>query len=106
MKTLLITNLLNFPSKIWLNGTLIETVIHHNPWGFSRSEIAKSVRLLLEDVRSNKEMELKIFVCIKPLFFGRRGGIVLEEVKRIFPADSVFEVSPSQLELFSDNPSV
>lgn len=106
MKTLLITNLINCPGTVQLNGELIETVVQYNPWGFSRSQIAKSARLILENVRLNKDADLKIFVCIKPLFFGRRGGIVLEEARRAFPVDSVFEISPSQLESFFDNPSI
>jgi hypothetical protein len=75
-----------------------------NPWGFSRIGIITSLKDTLSKV--NVLHDAKIYVCIKPLFYGRRSSLVFEAVVNLYPSNEVMKVSEDELILLLNNSSV
>jgi hypothetical protein len=93
----LVTNLADLIEKPDFNGELL----FFNPWGFSKKGIVEQVSAVTAGI--SKEFSGEIYYYVAPLFYGKRGRIGLDYLRREFTRALIIEINHSEdFRLFSN----
>jgi hypothetical protein len=88
---LLVTNRMELLDSAWDPLSHEKTVVFMNPWGFSKKAIETQIIQSLKEYKVKNNS--KIFLAMRPLFFGRRIEIILNTLVKMYPQNSIVMIS-------------